>query len=175
MVYVALLRGINVGGKHTVAMALLKKTFENLGFNGVKTYINSGNVIFSSSQKPLAEKVEAAIEKDFGFRVPVVVRTFQELETLVKGIPAEWVNDTSMRCDVMFLWPAVDRPEVIQQFPFKPELEDVIYLPGAVVWRIDRSSVRRGAIPKIIGTNIYKQLTIRNVNTTRKLYELMKS
>ena len=174
MIYVALLRGINVGGKNKVEMKQLKQTFEALGFAEVKTYINSGNVIFGSSKSPSADTIEAAIGKDFGFPISVVLRSFKEFEKLVNNIPEAWLNDATMRCDVMFLWPAADSPEIINRFPYKPELEDVKYVPGAVIWRIDRANVRRGAVPKIIGTDVYKQLTIRNVNTVRKLYKLMK-
>lgn len=173
MVYVALLRGINVGGKNTVPMQRLRQMFEKLGFKDAKTYINSGNVIFSAD-KPDALTIEAAFKKEFGFTIPVVLRSSEQISDLLDGLPKTWVNDEHMRCDVMFLWPVVDSPEVVKQFPYKPEIEDVVYLPGAVIWRIDRDNVRRGAIPKIIGTQIYKQLTIRNLTTVRKLYELMK-
>jgi len=175
MVYVALLRGINVGGKNTVSMTPLKRTVENLGFKDVKTYINSGNVIFTSNRQPSAEEIATAIQKAFGFAVPVILRSLVQMENLVKNIPSHWVNNEVMRCDVLFLWATVDHPEITKLIPHKPEIEDILYLPGAVIWRIDRSSVRRGAVPKIIGSDTYRQLTIRNVTTVRKLYELMKA
>lgn len=175
MVYVALLRGINVGGNRKVEMPKLKRVFEKLGFSDVKTYINSGNVMFASASKPSVQDIEAAIEKDFGFAVPVVLRSLSEIENLVKGIPESWVNDEHMKCDVMFLWPAVDSPEIMKQIPYKAEIEDVLYLPGAVIWRVDRDKVNRGAVLKIVGTDAYKQMTVRNPNTVRKLLELMKN
>ena len=177
MVYVALLRGINVGGKTRVEMTKLKTTFEHLGFEDVKTYINSGNVIFSSSsnnQKSLTTKIEAEIEKDFRFKVPVILRSFDEIKKLLQKIPKTWVNDQNMKCDVMFLWSEIDNPKILEQIPHNPEIEDVIYLPGAVVWRIDRDKVKRGKVLRIVGTDTHKQMTIRNPNTVRKLYELMK-
>lgn len=171
----ALLRGINVGGKTKVEMSRLKAVFEDLGFKDVKTYINSGNVIFSASSTPATSYIEAAIEKEFGFAVPVVLRSLPQIEKLLNGFPESWVNDASMKCDVMFLWPAIDSPEIMKQIPYKPEVEDVLYLPGAVIWRIDRDKVNRGAVLKVIGTDVYRQMTIRNPNTVRKLYELMKA
>jgi uncharacterized protein (DUF1697 family) len=80
-----------------------------------------------------------------------------------------------MKCDVMFLWPAIDSPKIMEQIPYKPDVEDVLYLPGAVIWRIGRDKVNRGAVLKIVGTDVYKQMTVRNPNTVRKLYELMKA
>ena len=174
MTYVALLRGINVGGKTRVEMPRLKAIIEKLGFTSVRTYINSGNVIFASETVPNAERIEAAIEKEFGFKVPVVLRSKDEIATLLKGFPESWVNDDNMKCDVMFLWVAIDTPAIMQQIPYKQEIEDVLYLPGAVIWRIDRDKVTRGAVLKIVGRDVYKQMTVRNPNTVRKLYELMK-
>ena len=177
MVFLALLRGINVGGKSKVEMAKLKVTFENLGFTGVRTYIASGNVIFRSGETDtalLTEKIEAEIEQDFGLPVKVVLRDSDAIRKLVEGLPSGWVNDVTMKCDVMFLWPEIDRPEILAKIPHDPAKEDVIYLPGAVVWRIDRDKVRQGQVLKIIGTDIQKQLTVRNPNTVRKLWELMR-
>lgn len=174
MVYVALLRGINVGGKNKVEMAKLKLTFERLGFSNVKTYINSGNVIFVTEKEPSVSKVEAAIAKDFSLEVPVVIRSLKQIEAVTQKVPEAWTNDGAMKCDVMFLWADIDSPKILQQVKHKPELEDVLYLPGALIWRIDRANVNRGGLLKIVGTDIYKRMTIRNINTVRKLHNLMK-
>jgi hypothetical protein len=67
----------------------------------------------------------------------------------------------------------VDRPSVIKQLTVKPDLDDVRYASGAVMWRVDRKNVTRSGMIKLVGTSLYKQMTIRNCNTTRKLLELM--
>jgi uncharacterized protein (DUF1697 family) len=173
--YVALLRGINVGGQRKVEMARLKALFEELGFGEVRTYINSGNIIFRADEPAdgLRTRIESAIERGFGFQVPVVLRSRQDLEQLLQRLPATWVNDSAMRCDVMFLWPEIDRPGVLEQIPHRRDIEDVVYFPGAVVWRVDRVNVRRGQVPKIVGSDTYRQMTARNVTTVRRLYQMM--
>src|SRR5688572_916500 len=101
MVYVALLRGINVGGKNKVDMKSLKALFELLGFDGVRTYINSSNVIFASSiisQKEIHEQIEAGITEHFGFHVPVVLRDLPSMEQTATALPDKWVNDQTMKC-----------------------------------------------------------------------------
>ena len=177
MFYVALLRGINVGGKGKVGMTDLRALFEGLGFGNVKTYINSGNVIFETSnpEAGLVKTIETAIEKHFGFAVRVIVRDQASIEKLVRAIPKTWVNDKAMRCDVMILWKEIDNPKILEQLPFNPYLEDLKYFPGAVVWRISRANVTKTRMTKILGTDLYKQITIRNVNTVRKLHELMQN
>ena len=175
MVYITLLRGVNVGGKSMVSMAALKACFEALGFGNVKTYINSGNVIFSTGQEntdALAKQIEAALDQTFDPGIRVLVKTREELQKLAATIPADWTNDTTTRCDVMFLWPTIDKPETLQELPANPELEDVRYMPGAVVWHMDRAHLTKSRMPRIIGTALYKQITIRNVNTVRKLVTL---
>ncbi len=178
MIYVCLLRGINVGGKNKVEMARLKSLFEQIGFAGVKTYINSGNIIFESNKSDtskLVTQIEAAIVREFGFAVNVLVRSFAEVEKLVRVIPPSWVNDSRMKCDVMFLWDKIDSPKILEQLPINSAIEDIKYFPGTVVWRVDRSNQAKSRLVKIIGTDLYKQLTIRNINTVRKLYDMMQS
>lgn len=176
MVYVALLRGINVGGTKKVDMKQLRAVFEQAGMDSVSTYINSGNVIFSSKIRGHARierMLEEAISERFGFEIKVLVRDVNSMRAAVSAIPSHWVNDQTMRCDVIFLWREVDRPSVVNQLTFKPEMEDVKYMKGAVIWRIDRKNATRSGMGKLIGTPLYKQMTIRNVNTARKLLDLM--
>jgi uncharacterized protein (DUF1697 family) len=178
MVYLALLRGINVGGNRKVEMAKLKQTFERLGFSDVKTFIASGNVIFAGdkvSETELVKKIEAAIEKDFGFKVDTLIRNQDEIERLVQAIPNSWVNNKEIKCDVMFLWPEVDHPKILDQIPTNPEIEDIKYFPGTIIWRIDRSLAGKSKVLKLNSTKLYKQMTIRNPNTVRQIYTLMQA
>ena len=176
MTYVALLRGINVGGNNRVEMPRLAKTFEQLGFKNVKTYINSGNVIFESEVQQaskLSASIEKAIEQEFGFVVSVIVRDKNNISKVVEALPINWANNTDMKCDVMFLWDEFDTEDTLKQPSIRAELEDVSYVSGAIIWRIERINVNRSGLPKIIGTPLYKKVTIRNCNTVRKLYALM--
>ncbi len=176
MIYVALLRGINVGGNNKVPMAELKTLFEQLGFTGVVTYINSGNVIFWSELKTdveIIEKIESGIEEIFGFSVSVIVRNFDEIRATIAAIPSGYTNNAKQKTDVMFLWPGVDSPKVLDSIVVKSEIEIVRYVPGAIVWNIMREHVTKSAMLKIISTPLYKQMTVRNINTVRKLELLM--
>lgn len=178
MVYVALLRGINVGGKNKVDMKQLKAAFEEAGMSDVRTYINSGNVIFSSGNRTRAHLVlplEKAITKRFGFTVPVLLRDVKNMRAIGKAIPNDWMNDSATKCDVMFLWDDVARPSVLKELQIKPEIDEVRYASGALIWRVDKQNVTRSGMMKLVGTPLYKRMTIRNVNTTRKLLELMDS
>ena len=80
-----------------------------------------------------------------------------------------------MKCDVMFLQGDAARASVLKKLKIKPDLEDVRYASGAIIWRVDRKDVTRSGMMRLVGTPLYKQMTIRNCNTARKLLELMES
>lgn len=174
--YVALLRGINVGGANKVDMRQLKTVFEGAGMTSVATYINSGNVVFSSKirvRSRLVGLLEKAIAKRFSFTVRVLVRDLKSMRAVVKALPSHWTNDETMKCDVMFLWDDIDRPSIVNELPTKPEIDDLRYASGALIWRVDRMNVTKSGMMRLVGTPLYKQMTVRNCNTARKLLELM--
>jgi uncharacterized protein (DUF1697 family) len=178
MVYVALLRGINVGGANKVGMKELKALFEEAGMSSVRTYINTGNVIFSTpirAKARLTKLLEASIADHFGFEVRVLVRDVKGMRAVVDAMPARWKNDQTMKCDVIYLWKEADRKSVLDELEIKPDIEDVVYVPGAVIWRVDRKNATKSGLMKLVGTPLYQQMTIRNCNTARKLLALMES
>jgi uncharacterized protein (DUF1697 family) len=176
MVYVALLRGVNVGGNNKIVMKELKAVFEAAGMGSVRTYINSGNVIFETDiaeSTHIAEVLEDAIREQLGLTVRVLVRDADAIRSVVEALPAHWTNDETAKCDVFFLWDEVDRPSFLEQLEYDPEIDDVRYTPGAVIRRVDRKNAARSKLTRMAGTPLYRQLTIRNCNTARKLLELM--
>lgn len=174
--YVALLRGINVGGKSKVKMATLKECFEMLGYQNVATYINSGNVIFESNRtdtQKMIHEIEAKLTDIFGFEIRLVVRNFENIKKIYNDVPKEWMNDIEQKTDVIFLWEGVDTEESVKTIKIKPEVDTLLYIDKAVVWHIKRADYGKSGMNKFIGTNIYKNMTARNINTVRKLYQLM--
>ena len=177
MIYVALLRGINVGGNNKVDMKLLKETFEGAGMNSVTTYINSGNVIFvdmKHSKEEISKILEEVIFRNFNLYIKVLVRSINDFESIIKNIPESWKNDKSMRSDVLFLWEEIDRKIVLDELKLNSEKDNVIYVPGVILWSLDKKNINKSGMNKLIGTKVYKKITVRNVNTTRRIYEIMK-
>ena len=178
MVYIALLRGINVGGKNKIDMKLLKQTFEQVGMNNVVTYINTGNIIFSyksTSITELSHTLEEAIQVNFGLKIKVVVRSIDDVRVIINAIPDTWKNDKEMKSDVMFLWDEIDDESILNNLLINPNIDTVIYVPGAILWSIDKKNVSKSGMTKIVGSKIYKQVTVRNVNTARKIYDIMRA
>ena len=176
MIYVALLRGINVGGNNKISMKELKIAFEKSGMTNVKTYINSGNIIFEDAKnnpQQIVAILEKAIKKTFKLEIKVWLRDIKNIQQVVKALPATWKNDNETKCDVLFLSDEIDSKATIKELPIRSEYDTVKYVKGAILWKIDRKNVTRSGLQKIVGTSIYKQMTIRNCNTVRKLAELM--
>lgn len=176
MRYIALLRGINVGGNNKVSMAQLKAKFEQLGLGNVRTYINSGNVIFTDNThatQELTQMIERGIHEEFGFAINVVIRDSDSIQAIAAALPDHWTNDAEIKTDVMFLWESVDTPEILNQLSITPDIDEVVYIPGAVLWRVNRKHFSKSGMSTIVGTKLYKLMTIRNCNTVRKLAGLM--
>lgn len=175
MKYIVLLRGINVGGNNKVSMAQLKFVLETLGCEKVKTYINSGNIVLSDTRS--GEELHAAIEhllkKEFGLDIKALVLDKPAFDRVATALPADWRNDDTMRCDVMFLWDDINMPSILDAVPARPNIDFVKYVNGAVLWSVARVNVKKSGLPKLIGTDLYRKMTIRNGNTVRKLAELL--
>ncbi|HKW72597.1 MAG TPA: DUF1697 domain-containing protein [Candidatus Dormibacteraeota bacterium] len=175
MVYVAFLRGINVGGNSIVSMAAIKSALVDLGLTDVRTYINSGNVIFStrtSDDRTLAARIEKALAKHTGMPIKVLVMDHKGLKRLVKAIPRDWVDDKTMRTYVLLLWKKLDTPGILAHLPVRPGVDNVRYAPGAVIWQVARKDIGKSRMNRLVGTPDYKQMSIRSANTMRKLDEL---
>lgn len=175
MTYVAFLRGVNVGGKGIVSMAAIKEALVALGLSDVRTYINSGNVIFStraSDTARLTARIEKAFEQHTGMAIKVLVLDHPALKKLVDAIPHNWVDDKAMRTYVLLLWKELDSRSILERLPAKPGIDELMYTPGAVIWRVDRENVTKSQMNRIVGTSLYKKITIRSANTMRKLNEL---
>jgi uncharacterized protein (DUF1697 family) len=176
--YVALLRGINVGGKNAVPMPALKAAFEDAGFGNVTTYIQSGNVVFdapSSSRAELTRRTERVIRKAFAhYDASVVLRSRSQMRAVVDRAPEGFGTEPAKyRYDVVFLKPPLTAKSAIKDISTK-EGVDRIWAGTGVLYmsRLD-SRATQSRLNRIASLPIYKNMTIRNWNTTTKLAELM--
>lgn len=178
MKYWCLLRGINVGGKNKVAMSDLKDCFTQAGFKAVSSYINSGNVLFESSEEgeaKLVKKCEQIIEKQFGFHVICTVVSVKNLSKALANTPSWWVKHDrkQVRSDALFIIPPADPKEILAEIKTKADSPDKFAISNPIIfWSLPMADYNKSVVPKIIGSKIYKSITIRNSNTTKKLVEL---
>jgi len=178
MKYVALLRGINVGGNNKVPMADLRDCLESLGLKNIRTYIQSGNVLFESSEKDenkLTRDIEQVIETHFGFPVVVALFSQPEFEYIAKHTPESWLKNPEHKYNYLFLKKPWNESEVMQAIGLlKPELESATVGKGVIYQSMSIKFFGRTAGGKIAGKPVYKLMTIRNHNTVTKLLELLR-
>jgi len=176
-VFVALLRGVNVGGNNLIKMSSLKASFEKLGFTDVSTYINSGNILFRTKARDarqLERKIEAMLSSEYKLGCKVVVRSFTEMASLIDHLPEDWDGDKLWKYNVIFLRHSIDSEAVLDGLGLKPNIEKVSYHPGTLLWSALVSDLKRTTMDKLSAQKLFQDMTVRNTNTTRKLYDLMK-
>ena len=174
--YVALLRGINVGGKNPVPMAALRSTMEDGGYEGVRTYIASGNVLFESDRpaKGLEDHIEELLEARFGVPLVVAVRSERQLRAVVAKAPKGFGTEpTKYHSDAVFLKGPLTAAKAMGVVEMKEGVDDA--WPGTGVIYFRRLSAKRTAsrMGRIAGTPEYQLMTIRSWQTVMKLLALL--
>jgi uncharacterized protein (DUF1697 family) len=167
--YVALLRGVNVGGKNTVPMAELRALFDSLGHTEVSTFIQSGNVVFTSRVPVEPESLEKSIAKHFGIKPAVVLRTASELEKVVKANPFAGVDPSKLHVGFMTQKPAAAAVKALDAVRYAPE-EFVIR--GREVYLHLPSGMGRAKLPGYLDRQLKLPTTVRNWNTVTELLGL---
>ena len=176
MRYVALLRGINVGGRNIVAMADLRAAFEAAGFQAVTTYIQSGNVLFESDARrdSLEDDLEAMLERRFGVPLVVMLRSHPQLRNVVEKAPDGFGGEPDVyHSDVMFLKRPLTSEQVMRVLELREGVDQA--WPGTGVVYFARLSDRRAQsrMSRVVATPEYQRMTIRSWTTTTKLLSLL--
>jgi len=175
--YLALLRGINVGGQNLVKMEDLRAAFESMGFADVETYIASGNVLFWAPRRrreELAARIESALTRHFDVELKVVLLTKANLKAVVDGAPRGFGGDAYL-WDVVF----VRKPLTVRKAFAVVQVREGVdrAWPGRGVLYFSRLAAKATSsrLNKVASLPEYKNMTIRNWSTTTKLLALMES
>ena len=177
--FLALLRGINVGGNNIIKMDELNTVFCGMGFSNVATYIQSGNVLFDaggSSTASLQKKIEAVMTERLGTGIRTAVLSADDLRAVVEKKPAGFGEEKDVyRYDVIFMippspWTAAEAAPLVRQ----REGVDTLYAGAGVLYiRRLTSALSKSYFSKVASSPVYPHITVRNWNTTGKLYGLM--
>ncbi|MWB98687.1 DUF1697 domain-containing protein [Agromyces seonyuensis] len=174
--YVALLRGLNVGGRNPVAMGELVDCFADAGFGGVRTHQQSGNVLFTASRAGdgrLEGEIEAALRERFGFEIPTLVRSRDEFAATIAGAP-EGHGSAELRSDVFFLKGPLTAEAVLTEMPGLREGVDAVAPgPGAIYFSRVKERATTTRIQKFMAMPVFRQVTVRTWRTATRLLELL--
>ncbi len=175
--YLALLRGINVGGRNRILMADLRARFEDAGHTHVRTYIQSGNVIFDTD-RPEREALRSAVERmladAFDYDATVELRDRADLQAVIDDAPDGFGEDRdSYLYDVLFLLPSLLPDEAIAALTLRDGVDAAWPGPGVVYVSRVKALASKSGLSKIASHPLYQRMTIRNWNTTTRLLALM--
>jgi uncharacterized protein (DUF1697 family) len=168
--YVALLRGVNVAGRGKVKMVDLRQVFDALGYLDVATYIQSGNVIFTSDGRVAAGAIERAIEADLGMNVTVVLRTSAQLESVVRRNPFTDVDTAKVYVGFMPKRPPAAAVRSLDRERFSPD--DVVVDRSELYFHLP-NGMGRAKLPDYVARQLKLPTTVRNWNTVTKLVDLV--
>lgn len=171
--YVALLRGINVGGNNLIKMADLKACFEQMGFGQVATYIQSGNVLFSTPETDktgLISRIEKALSDRFAYNSRVVLITHERLKRIVEEAPPGFgQQQETYRYDVIFLKEPLTAEEAMKSVTTRAGVDTAHQGQEVLYFSRLTSKASQSYLSKIVGLPVYQHMTIRNWNTTTRL------
>lgn len=179
MKYVALLRGINVGGKNKVSMPELRTAFTDYGFIDVSHYINSGNILFSSEntdEVAIQSQCETLVKNRFQLDIPIAVISSADYIDALIHAPDWWGQDKESKHNAIFVvYPATMQNVYKQIGDIKPEYEKIHCYGKVIFWSAPVITFSRTRLSKIVSTSLYRSVTVRNVNTAMKLKELLQN
>ncbi|MFF2371286.1 DUF1697 domain-containing protein [Agromyces sp. NPDC058110] len=182
--FVALLRGINVGGRNPVAMPDLIACFEHAGFGDVRTHLSSGNVLFTvndsggrgrvaSSGSKLEAAIEHALRERFGFEIPCIVRSRDEFAATIEQAPADHGSEL-LRSDVYFLKSPLTADEVLGELPeLREGVDSIAPGPGALYFSRVKARATKTRIQKLMAMPVFRQMTVRSWKTATRLLALL--
>ena len=179
MEYVALLRGINVGGKNKVVMSELREQIAAEGFTNVRTYINSGNLLFEAGANATCEDVAQAVEvllaRRYDFPIRLSLLTAQEYLAQLEELPDWWHGEVARR-DALFYTRGLDRFHVRERIEAMELGDEAVHFgEHAVFWgKFDEKSFLKTAYHKrLLREDFYRQVTIRSGSTVEKIAAML--
>mgnify|MGYP000885253666 FL=1 len=183
MEYVALLRGINVGGNNKVVMSELREQIEAAGFGHVRTYINSGNLLFEAEteaegdapREDVAQAVEDILERHYDFPIRLALLTAQDYLAQLDELPDWWHGEVARR-DALFYTRGLDRVHVRERIEAMELGDEAVHFgEHAVFWgKFDEKSFLKTAYHKrLLREDFYRQVTIRSGSTVEKIAAML--
>ena len=175
--YVALLRGINVGGNNKVVMSELREQVAGAGYTNVRTYINSGNLLFEAeaSREDVAQRVEDLLASRYDFPIRVALLTAQDYLEELHNLPDWWHGEVARR-DALFFTRGLDRAHVRERIEAMELGDEAVYFgKDAVFWvKFDEKQFLKTAYHKrLLREDFYRQVTIRSGSTVEKIASML--
>jgi uncharacterized protein (DUF1697 family) len=173
---IALLRGINVGGKNLIGMPALAECFRSAGYADVRTYLQSGNVLFTAhpgNGEELEDALERMLRQRFDSPIPTIVRSREEFAETIASAPTGH-GSNELRSDVFFLKHPLTTDEVLAQMPeLREGVDSITPGPGALYFSRVAALASKTRITRLMSMPVFQQMTVRSWRTTTRLHKLL--
>lgn len=174
--FVALLRGVNVGGKNLVAMSDVSSSFVEAGYDSVRTHGQSGNVLFDSKQasgRALENEIEQMLHDRFGIPIVVVIRSATQLAAIVDQAPADHGSER-LRSEVFFVKHPLTAEAAFADLPeLREGVDSVAIGPGVLYFSRVASQATKTRIQRVLAMPMFQQMTVRTWRVTTRLLDLL--
>lgn len=174
--YVALLRGLNVGGRNPVDMGALAECLRDAGYGDVRTHLQSGNVLFTAkrtSDGKLEDAIEHVLQQRFAIAIPTIVRSRDDFAATIAAAPDDHGSE-KLRSEVFFLKAPLTVESVLAEMPeLREGVDSIAPGPGAIYFSRVRAQATKTRIQRLMGMPIFQQMTVRSWRTATRLLELL--
>ena len=165
-----------MGGKNVISKEELCHLFEDLGHERVRTYIQSGNILFKSSEKgskKLAKSIEEELSNRFSYDARAVVLSHNQYKSLMESAPENWGKNDQEKHNALFILGDNTPKKIFKELPHqKPEIESIEPGKNVIFWSVSKKNLTKTSYMKLASLPVYQEVTIRNHNTAFKLLEL---
>ncbi len=172
------IRGINVGGRNIIKMEFLRDALTSEGFEEVKTYIQTGNILFQSKEskaddlKKHSEKIEKCLKKHFDIDTKVVTFTADQWQLILEEAPNDWGEKENWRHNLIILLEGNAKKILEELGEVHPEIESAVAGKSAIYHSVLQTAIGKSRYSRVPGLPLYQEVTIRNANTANKLLAL---
>ncbi len=177
--YLSFIRGINVGGNNIIKMEELRAALEKEGYEAVKTYIQTGNIITEHEKiktQELSKQLEKCLKKHFKVETQVVSFSQTEWDNIIKKAPKTWGENPDWKHNIFIvIAPQTPKGVIAAAGEIKKDIEWAAAGKGVVYQSVSREQFGKSRFSKIPSQKVYQEITIRNFNTATKLLKLLKS
>jgi uncharacterized protein (DUF1697 family) len=174
--FLALLRGINVGGKNIILKDMLRQAFEDMGFTSVRTYIQSGNILFRSVDGDIdahTRTIETALSERFSYNARAVVLSEEHFKSIVREAPDGWGEDDRFRHRILFVLGNATPEAIMDQFESPDKEVETVTLGRQVIYSsVSKTHLAKSILRKLAVTPNYQQVTVRNHNPVYRINKL---
>lgn len=176
MKYAALLRGISTSSTSSISENEVAAAFKTAGGKNISVYLQSANVIFECNHvdpAKITKTVEGILSKKTSFSVQVLLRTIDQIKKILAEVPKDWSSEADVRRYILYLTPGLVAETVVATIPKHEAIDSLVAGDSVLYLSTTLEGLTKNKLKKLVGKDLYKEMTLRNYVASKKLLELL--